>query len=192
MIAATVVRVMPPAASARLWRTIVGTSLALGLLAASQTLWVVGADLLARRSWPQANGTITSISEESSSGIARASLRTRYWVRYGVRFSVPAGQCRTGLVEANDDGLINCIGSVSTRTTLSTFAAGSWMRQSLRSTAVQVRYDPNGREIKIVDEPLWLRYQWDAIVVLTVWVLACGAGFIVSHRRLRAVSDQAE
>ena len=62
----------------------------------------------------------------------------------------------------------------------------------LRSKAVQVLYGPNGREIKIVAEPLWLRYQWDASVVLPVWVLACGAGLIVSHRRLCAVSDQAE
>jgi hypothetical protein len=192
MSVAMVERVMPTAASARMWRTILSTSLALGLLAASQTLWDIGADLLACRSWPQANGTITSISEESSAGIARASRRTRYWVRYGLRFTVPVGQCKTGLMEGSDDGLTTCIGSVNTRTTLATSTAGVWMRESVRSTAVQVLYDPNGWEIKIVGEPLWLRYQWDTIAVLTVWVLACGAGVIVAHRRLRAVSDRPE
>jgi hypothetical protein len=65
------------------------------------------------------------------------------------------------------------------------------MRESFQSTAVQVLYDPNGPEIKILDEPLSLRYQWDAIAVLTVWVLGCIAGLILERGRLRALSDQA-
>jgi hypothetical protein len=184
-------RVMPTAARARQWRMICVTLLVLALLAASQTLWVVATDIIARQSWPQANGRITSISEESSAGIARASRRTRYWVRLGVRFTVPAGQCRTRMIDGQDGGLTACIGSVSTRSTQSTATAGSWMRESFRSTAVRVRYDPNGPEIKIVDDSVWLRYQWDAIAVFTVLILACAAGLIVTHRRLAALSDQA-
>jgi hypothetical protein len=96
------------------------------------------------------------------------------------------------MIDGQDGGLTACIGSVITRSTQSTATAGSWMRESFRSTAVQVRYDPNGPEIKIVDEPLWLRYQWDTIAVFTVLILGCIAGLIVTRRRLSALSDQAE
>ena len=124
-----------------------------------QPLWTVGADLYARQSWPQARGELVSISEGSSAGSGRASRRTRYWVEYTVHFDVPPAQCRTGITAGSNAPLTVCVGTVRTRSTLSSSTAGTWMRDAFRDRSVHVLYDPDGRDIKIAGEPLWLRYS---------------------------------
>lgn len=183
-------RLVPTAASAKLWRAVTGIFLAIGLLAAAKMLWIVGADLHARQSWPQTRGEITSISEESSAGVDRASRRTRYWVQYVVRFVVPPGECRTGVTDGSEGGLTKCVGTVQTRSTPSTFTAGTWMRTSFRQTSVQVLYNPDGPDIKIAGESPWLRYQWDSIAAMAVWLVAFGAGLSLARRRLRTFEEQ--
>jgi hypothetical protein len=185
-------RLVPTAASARLWRAVLTIFLGIALLWGTGTLRTVGTDLQARRSWPQAAGELTSISEESSAGVDRASRRTRYWVQYVVHFAVPPGQCRTGVTDGNEGGVTVCVGTVRTRSTQSTYTAGRWMRESFPKRSVQVLYDPAGPGIKLADEPVWLRYQWDSRSVLAVWLLASACGLVVVRRRLRVLEESAQ
>jgi hypothetical protein len=172
------------AGSARLLRNVTAVFLAFGLLAAAQMVWIIAVDLHARHFWPHTSGELTAISEQSSAGVARASRRTRYWIQFDVRFVVPAEQCRTGRADGSERSLGACIGTVRTRSTQSAYTAGGWMRETFHQRAVEVLYDPAGSEIKIAGEPIWLRYQWDTIGVLTVWLVVFGGGFAVSQRRL--------
>jgi hypothetical protein len=183
-------RLAPTAGSARLWRAVTGVFLAIGLLAAANIFWTVGTDLHARQFWPQASGELTSISEQSSVGVARASRRTRYWVQYVVRFVVPAGQCRTGVTEPGESGQTACIGTVRTRSTQSSSTAGAWMKESFHERAVKVRYDPDGSDIKIEGESVWLRYPWDSIGVVAIWLFTFGYGFTLARRRLLMLEAQ--
>jgi hypothetical protein len=64
------------------------------------------------------------------------------------------------------------------------------MRTSVRQTSVQVLYNPDGPEIKIAGESPWLRYQWDSIAVMAVWLVAFGTGFSLARRRLRTFAEQ--
>ena len=180
-------RLAPTATSAQLWRAVTGLFLAVGLIALANALWIVSADLYARQSWPRVPGQIMSISEKSSAGTARASRRTRYWVEYGVGFVVPPARCKTGVTEGSDGALAVCVGTVRTRSTQSASTAGTWMRDGVRDTSVQVLYDPNGPGIKIVGESLWLRYPWDSIAVTVVWVVVFGVGFSIARRRLHVL-----
>jgi hypothetical protein len=185
-------RVVPTAASARHLRAVMGVFFTLGPLGAANRLWIVGADLHARHSWPQAPGELTSISEESSAGVARASRRTRYWVQYVVRFVVPAGECRTGVTDGIEGGFPVCVGTVRTRSTQSTTTAGRWMRESFHQRSVQVLYDPDGPEIKLAGESVWLRYTWDSMGLLAVWLLGFGGGLVLVMRRLRVLEQSAQ
>jgi len=180
-----VARLFPTAASARAGRAMAGFSLALGLLAAASTLWVVGADLHARQSWRQVRGELVSISEGSSPANGRASRRTRYWVEYRVRFAVPATECRTGVTDGADGGLTVCVGTVRTRSTMSSSTAGTWMREAFRERLVDVLYDPHGSDIKIAGEPLWLRYPWDAMLAMAIWTFLSCTALSVARRDLR-------
>jgi hypothetical protein len=171
---------------------VIGVFLAVGVLGAANTLWTVGTDLRARQSWPQVAGELISISEESSAGVDRASRRTRYWVQYVVHFTVPPGQCRTGGTGGNEGGVTVCVGTVRTRSTQSTSTAGMWMREGFHQRSVQVLYDPEGPGIRIAGESVWLRYQWDSMGLLAVWLLAFGGGLILVLRRLRALEEPAQ
>ena len=175
---------MPTAGSARLLRNVTAVFLAVGLLAAARMAWDVATDLYARQFWPHTRGELTSISEQTSAGMARATRRTRYWVQFDVRYVVPAGRCSTEVTDGGERGLGACIGMVRTRSTQSAHSAGRWMRETFQERAVEVLYDPAGSEIKIVGEPVWLRYQWDMIGALTIWFVVFGGGFAVSQRRL--------
>ena len=175
-------RLMPTVGSARLLRGVMAVFLAVGLLAAARMVWIVATDLYARHFWPHTSGELTSISEQTSAGVARATRRTRYWVQFDVRYVVPAGQCRTGVTDERN--LSACIGTVRTRSTRSAYTAGRWMRETFQQRAVDVLYDPAGSEIKIAGEPVWLRYQWDMIGALAIWFVVFGGGLTAAQRRL--------
>jgi hypothetical protein len=180
-------QLIPTAAAAKLWQAVTGLFLAFGLLAAANTLWTVGADLHARQSWPQARGELTSISEKRSRILSR---RTRYWVEYVVRFVVPPGQCRTGVTDGSEGGLTTCVGTVRTRTTNSTFTAGTWVRASFHDRSVQVLYDPHSPDIKLVGESPWLRYPWEGIAANAVWLVVFGTGLAIARRRFHVLQQQ--
>jgi hypothetical protein len=55
---------------------------------------------------------------------------------------------------------------------------------------LQVLYNPDGPEIKIAGESPWLRYPWDSIATMAVWLLAFGAGLSLAQRRLRTFEEQ--
>jgi hypothetical protein len=178
---------LPTVASARAGRAVAGLLVALGLLAAAKPLWNVGTDLYARQSWPQARGELVSISEASSSGSGRASRRTRYWVEFVVHFAVPPSECKTGVTGGGDGRLAVCVGTVRTRSTQSATTAGNWMREAFHDRSVSVRYEPDGPDIKIAGEPLSLRYPWDAMLAIAVWIFLFGTALSVARRRVRAL-----
>jgi hypothetical protein len=180
-------RFIPAAVSAKLWQAVTGLFVVFGLLPAANTLWSVGADLHARQSWPQARGELTSISEKSLRSLSR---RTRYWVEYVVRVVVPSGQCRTAVTDGVEGGLRTCVGTVRTRSTNSTFTAGTWVRESFHDRSVQVLYDPDGPDIKIVGESPWLRYNWEGIATNVVWLVVFGTGLSIARRRFRALQQE--
>lgn len=47
-------------------------------------------------------------------------------------------------------------------------------------------YDPDGPDVKIAEEPVWLRYQWDRIGTIAFGLSACGDGLLVWRRRLNS------
>jgi hypothetical protein len=182
-------RFFPTAATARGAKALAAFLFSIGLIAAGSTLWSVGADLYARHSWPQATGELVSISEGSSAASGRASRRTRYWVEYVVHFVVPPAECRTGMTDGTDGGLAVCVGTIRTRSTQSAAAAGTWMREAFRERSVRVLYDPDGSDIKIAGEPVWLRYPWDMMLAMAIWIVLFGSAFFVMRRRVRMVEQ---
>jgi hypothetical protein len=64
------------------------------------------------------------------------------------------------------------------------------MRDAFRDRSVHVLYDPSGPDIKIADEPLWLRYPWDAMLAIVIWILLFGAALSVARRRVRIVEQR--
>src|SRR5438445_13765832 len=87
------------------------------------------------------------------SGATTTEKHTRYWVEYEVRFAVPADQCKTGTVSADEQGSMPCRGIVRTRSTSSPYAVYDWLSHGYqRNSHVQILHDPNGPDVKIAGE----------------------------------------
>src|SRR5947199_3117000 len=88
-------------------RGLIRIFLAVGVLAGLSLIWDVYRDLHARHTWPVADGEVVSGSQKDSKGLPGATTtekHPRYWVEYEVRFAVPADQCKTGTVSADEQG----------------------------------------------------------------------------------------
>jgi hypothetical protein len=59
------------------------------------------------------------------------------------------------------------------------------MREAFRDRSVYVLYDPQGPDIKIAGEPLWLRYPWDAMLAMVIWIVFSGTSLFVARRDVR-------
>ena len=181
------------AGNVRLWKFIAGLFLLAGCLALAERIWTLSADLYARKTWPPAKGEIISASQQDDKDPSRragsARGRTRYWVEYQVAFAVPAEQCRTGIVYEGLAENMPCHGVVNTRSTQSTSRVFHWFLHGYHANQqVVVLWDPAGSrstDIKIAGESIWLRYNTDRLVLSLVWVLAFGALYVYSHRRLK-------
>jgi len=190
----------PNAGSARLWRLVAGVFLLVGVLALFERAWTLTADWHARRTWPVANGEIVSAKQQDDKDFSRryGSLRgrTRYWVEYEVSFAVPAGQCRTGLIQEGPSETMPCRGIVKTRSTQSTSDAFQWLLHGYHlNQPVKVLWDPEGTsrtDIKIVDEPIWLWYNLDRLALSLTWVLGFSALYAFSHNRLAYLKSHPE
>jgi hypothetical protein len=101
-------------------------------------------------------------------------------VEYEVRFAVPADQCGTGTVFAEQDPM-PCWGIVRTRSTSSPSTVYDWLIHGYaRNSHVQVFHDPNGTGIKIAGESPWLVCRWDKISLMLGWLVLFGC-FIPSY-----------
>lgn len=178
------------AGKARMWRACSRFFLAAFVLALLVHVWNISADLQARRTWPSANGEIVSAEQRDDTNVAlrRGSIRgrTRYWVEYEVRFAVPENQCTTGIrYTGPSENPMLCEGNVRTRSTYSTAEVYQWMIHGYyRNEPVKVQYNPSGPEIKIVGESVWLRYNFDQLMLNVLWVIVFGALHAFAQRRL--------
>lgn len=177
--------------SARLWKFVAGLFLIAGLLALTERIWTLAADLHSRSIWPSTAGEILSATQQDDRNLSRrASIRgrTRYWVEYEVGFAVPASQCRTGIVYEGPAETLPCHGVVRTRSTQSSGEAFQWLLHGYHvHQPVKVLWDPAGTlstDIKIAGESIWLRYNTDRLVVSLVWVLAFAGLYVFSQSRL--------
>src|SRR5690242_7352469 len=81
-----------------------------------------------------------------------------------------------------------CHAIVKTRSTQSTSRVFGWFLHGYHAhQPVAILWDPAGSrstDIKIACESIWLRYDTDRLVLSLAWVLAFGALYVYSHRRL--------
>ena len=106
------------AGNARLWNSIAGLFFLAGCLGLTERIWMLSADVYAGKTWPSAKGEILSVSRQDDRDFFRRarsiSGRTRYWIEYQVAFSVPAEQCRSGIVYEGPAENMPCHGVVNT------------------------------------------------------------------------------
>jgi hypothetical protein len=173
----------------RLWKLVAAVFLIAGIVGLLDHAWTISSDLEARRTWPSAQGEILSAEQRDDSKLSSKSgslsNRTRYWVEYEVRFALPEEQCRSGIVYENPTGSVTCSGFVRTRSTQSTRQAFDWLLHGYSlNQPVTVLYDPNGPEIKIADQSIWLRYNFERLIGNVLWVIVFFSLYVFARGRL--------
>jgi hypothetical protein len=173
----------------RLLKVMAGIFLAAGILGLVDRMASICADLHARSTWPSADGEIVAANQtddnENPSFKVSLSDRKRYWVEYEVRFAVSEDQCKTGIIYTGPSETMPCRGMIRTRSTQSTHRAYDWLIHGYHvSERVKVLYNPNGPEIKIAGESIWLRYNTDRLILSTLWVLVFSGLYAFAQRRL--------
>ena len=181
---------IPTSGNARLWKLIAAVFLAAGILGLADRVATISADLHARRTWPSTEGRIVSANQtdDDANPSFKVSLsdRKRYWVEYEVSFAVAEDQCRTGVFYTGPSEMMPCRGVIRTRSTQSTSRAYGWLIHGYHvNERVKVLYNPNGPEIKIAGESIWLRYDVDRLILNVLWVLVFSGLYAFAQRRLR-------
>jgi Protein of unknown function (DUF3592) len=184
-----VTTLFPNSGHARLFKVMAGIFLAAGIFGLVDRVATISADLHARRTWPSVDGEIVSAnqSDDDANPSFKVSLsdRKRYWVEYEVRFAVPEDKCRTGIIYTGPSETMPCHGIIRTRSTQSTYRAYDWLIHGYHvNERVKVLYNPNGPEIKIAGESIWLRYNTDRLILNGLWVLAFFGLYAFAQRRL--------
>jgi len=166
-----------------------GLFLTVGIFGLVDRVASICADLHARHTWPSVDGEIVTANQpddnENPSFKVSLSDRKRYWVEYEVRFAVPEDQCRTGIVDTGGSETMPCHGIVRTRSTQSTHRAYTWLIHGYQvNERVKVLYNPNGPDLKIAGESIWLRYNTDRLMLNALWVLVFLVLYAFAQRRL--------
>jgi hypothetical protein len=187
----------PNSGRARLLKVMAGIFLAAGIVGLVDRVANISADLNARRTWPNADGEIVSANQtdDDANPSLKVSLsnRKRYWVEYEVRFAIPPDQCRTGIIYTGPSATMPCHGIIRTRSTQSTYRAYDWLIHGYHvNERVKVLYDPNGQEIKIAGESIWLRYNTDRLILNALWVLIFFGLYAFAQRRLEYFKSHPE
>lgn len=177
---------MPNRARTRFLRGIVLLFLVFGALGCLSVAASVFSEFYARHSWPVAQGQVSGMDVKSNKGRPGNNARhTSYWVEYEVRFDVPAGQCLTGTISADDQDPLSCSGTVRTRSTESAATANAWLLHHRLNSDVGILHDPHGPNVKIVGESLWLVYPWKGILITSGWMAFFLTFLNITQRRLR-------
>ena len=184
-----VTTLFPNSGHAHLLKLMAGFFLAAGMFGFANHVATIFADLHARRTWPSADGTIVSANQtdDDTNPSSKVSLsdRKRYWVEYEVSFAVPEDQCRTGIIYTSPSETMPCHGIIRTRSTQSTYRAYAWLIHGYHvNERVRVLHNPNGPEIKIAGESIWLRYNTDRLILNALWVLVFFGLYAFAGRRL--------
>lgn len=186
---AWVTALLPNSGRARLVKVLAGIFLVVGIVGLVERVTNFSADMYARGTWPSAEGAIVSAkqTDDDENPAFKVSLsdRKRYWVEYEVRFAVPEDQCRTGIIYTGPSETMPCRGTVRTRSTQSTYRAYDWLIHGYHvNEPVRVLYNPNGPEIKIAGESIWLRYNTDRLIISALWVLVFSGLYAFARARL--------
>jgi hypothetical protein len=139
----------------------------------------------ARRSWPIAEGRVIDVRVKSYTGPSSKDHISHYFVEYEVRFGVPIEQCLTGTTFVFDGQPARCEGIARTRTTDSQALANSWAERHRLDPSVGVLHNPNGPDVKIAGEPVYLVYPWKEISVMSAWMIFFLTLLIITQRRLQ-------
>ena len=187
----------PNSGRARLLKVMAVIFLAGGIFGLVDRVASISTDLKARRTWPSADGEIVSANQtdDDTNPSLKVSLsnRKRYWVEYEVRFAVPVDQCRTGTIYTGLSETMPCHGIIRTRSTQSTYRAHDWLVHAYHvNEPVKVLYNPNGPEIKIAGESIWLRYNTDRLMLNGLWVLIFFGLYAFAQRGVEYFRSQAE
>lgn len=180
---------MPNAAYVRLWKLMAVIFLLAGALALLERVWVLTADLHARHTWPVADGEIVSAEQKDDAELpGRLRGHTRYWVEYEVRFALPEGQCRTGIIYEGSAESMPCHGIVKTRSSQSTGEVFQWFLHGYHvNQPVKVLWNPEGTastDIKIAGESIWIRYNFGRLIFSVLWVLGFGWLYLFCRSQL--------
>jgi len=184
-----VTTLFPNSGHARLLKVMAGIFLAAGIFGLVDRVATISADMHARRTWPSVAGEIVSANQtdDNANPSFKVSLsdRKRYWVEYEVRFALREDQCRTGMIYTGPSETMPCHGIIRTRSTQSTYRAYDWLTHGYHvNERVRVLYNPNGPEVKIAGESIWLRYNTDRLMLNAVWVLVFFGLYGFAQRRL--------
>jgi hypothetical protein len=175
---------MPNRGKTRFLRGVVWLFLVFGALGCVSVTGSVRWEFHARHSWPVAQGMATAVEVKSNKGRpGNISRRTNYWVEYEVRFAVPAEQCLTGMISADD--ALPCWGTGRTRATDSPTTANEWLSQYRLNSAVGILHDPRGPTVKMAGESSWLVYPWKGILVMAGWMAFFLMSLAMTQRRLQ-------
>ena len=179
-------QLMPNRGRARFLRGVARLFLAIGILGSISVGARVILEFHARHSWPVAQGVVTAKDVKSNKDMpGNLNRRTNYWIEYGVRFAVPAEQCRTGTIYGDEREPLPCWGIARTRSTESPATVYQWLMRHPLNSDVGILHDPAGPKIKIAGEPFWLVYPVKEILGMSGWV-AFFLGFLhVTQRRLQ-------
>jgi hypothetical protein len=177
---------MPNRARTRFLRGVVLLFLVFGALGCLSVAASVFSEFYALHSWPVAQGQVTAAEVKSNKGRpGNLTRQTNYWVEYEVRFAVPAGQCLTGTMSADDRDPLPCWGIVRTRSTESAATANAWLSHHRLNSAVGILHDPHGPSVQIVGESPWLVYSWKGILIMSGWMVFFLTFLNITQRRLR-------
>jgi hypothetical protein len=177
-------QLMPNRGRAQFLRGVARLFLAIGILGSISVGASVFSEFHARHSWPVAQGVVTAKDVKSNKDMpGNLNRRTNYWIEYGVRFAVPAGQCRTGTIYGDEREPLPCWGIARTRSTDSSATAYQWLMRHPPNSDAGILHDPAGPKIKLAGEPFWLVYPVKEILVMSGW-MAFFLGFLhVTQRR---------
>jgi len=177
---------MPNRARTRFLRGVVLLFLVFGALGCLSVGASVFSEFYARHSWPVAQGQVTAAEVKSNKGRpGNITRQTNYWVEYEVRFAVPARQCLTGTISADDRDPLPCWGIVRTRSIESAATANAWLSHHRINSAVGILHDLHGPNVKFVDESPWLVYPWKGILIMSGWMAFFLTFLNITQRRLQ-------
>ena len=124
----------------------------------------------ARHSWPVARGEIVSCEEKTGERMPRR--KTIYWMQCEVRFEVPIDQCLTGTTAADNQQPYPCYGTIISPSTTEYGMTYGWTNPQFLSTPKRILHDPQGPDVKLADEPVWLAYDLPNVLMMSAWIIA--------------------
>ncbi len=140
----------------------------------------------ARHSWPVARGEIVSCTEKTGEGMRRKPL---YWMECEVRFEVPVDQCVTGMTAAEIREPYPCHGTIRSPSTTAQGTTFGWTNPQFLLTPKRILHNPNGPEVKLAEEPVWLAYDLPNVLMMSCWMIVCLVFLAMIQWRIKVIEQ---